>query len=143
MIVTTREGGSNSDPYQRGDQSTPLITASLITEKEISSMIEFLDRQQTLTGHQRRIVIAAILGDMLEFFDYFLVGFVLVFIAVPWHLTYGQSAIILLSSGIGAIVGAFLCGALADRVGRRKVFIATVIIFSVGTGILAFTPEKA
>jgi MFS transporter, putative metabolite:H+ symporter len=106
-------------------------------------MIEMLDRQQVLTGRQRRIVIAAILGDMLEFFDYFLVGFVLVFIVVPWHLTYGQSAIILLSSGIGAIVGAFVCGALADKLGRRKLFMATVLIFSIGTGILAFTPDGA
>ena len=36
---------------------------------------------------------------MLEFFDYFLIGFVLAFIVGPWQLTFGQSAIILLSSG--------------------------------------------
>ena len=32
-------------------------------------MLELLDRQQKLTGNQWRIVLAAILGDMLEFFD--------------------------------------------------------------------------
>jgi MFS transporter, putative metabolite:H+ symporter len=104
-------------------------------------MLELLDRQQRLTGNQRRIVFAAILGDMLEFFDYFLIGFVLAFIVGPWELTYGQSALILLSSGIGAIVGAWFWGWLADRIGRRKVFIATVLNFSIPTGILAFTPE--
>jgi hypothetical protein len=87
-------------------------------------MLELLDRQQRLTGNQRRIVFAAILGDMLEFFDYFLIGFVLAFIVGPWKLTYGQSALILLSSGIGAIIGAWFWGWLADRIGRRKVFIA-------------------
>jgi hypothetical protein len=33
MIVTAEEGGITSDPYQRGDQSTPLVTASLITKR--------------------------------------------------------------------------------------------------------------
>ena len=43
-------------------------------------MLELLERQQTLTGNQRRIVFAAILGDMLEFFDYVVIGFVIAFI---------------------------------------------------------------
>jgi MFS transporter, putative metabolite:H+ symporter len=104
-------------------------------------MFAILDRQQRLTGNQLRIVFAAILGDMLEFFDYFLIGFVLAFIVNPWKLTYLQSAIILLSSGIGAMIGAAAWGWLADRIGRRKVFIATVINFSTATGILALTPD--
>ena len=69
-------------------------------------MFERLDATRSLTANQRRIVVAAILGDMLEFFDYFLIGFVLAFIVGPWQLSFGQSAIILLSSGIGAILGA-------------------------------------
>ena len=84
-------------------------------------MLELLDRQHKLTGNQRRIVLAAILGDMLEFYDYFMIGFVLAFIVGPWKLTYGEGAFILLSSGIGAIAGAWFWGWLADRVGRRKV----------------------
>jgi putative MFS transporter len=62
-------------------------------------MFERLDATRSLTANQRRIVVAAILGDMLEFFDYFLIGFVLAFIVGPWQLSFGQSAIILLSSG--------------------------------------------
>jgi putative MFS transporter len=66
----------------------------------------------------------------LEFFDYFLIAFVLAFLIGPWKLTFGQSAIVLLSSGIGAIIGAYLWGWIADRIGRRKVFIGTVLNFS-------------
>jgi MFS transporter, putative metabolite:H+ symporter len=105
-------------------------------------MFAMLERQHRLTGNQRRIVLAAILGGMLEFFDYFLIGFVLAFIVSPWKLTYLDSAIILLSSGIGAMIGAGAWGWLADRIGRRKVFIATVINFSVATSILALTPDR-
>src|SRR5580704_13656685 len=104
-------------------------------------MFERLDATRSLTANQRRIVVAAILGDMLEFFDYFLIGFVLAFIVGPWQLSFGQSAIILLSSGIGAILGAVIWGRLADRIGRRAVFIGTVLNFSLATGILALTPD--
>jgi MFS transporter, putative metabolite:H+ symporter len=104
-------------------------------------MFDRLEATRSLTANQWRIIAAAILGDMLEFFDYFLIGFVLAFIVGPWQLSFGQSAIILLSSGIGAILGAAVWGRLADRIGRRAVFIGTVLNFSLATGILALTPD--
>ncbi|HXZ01123.1 MAG TPA: hypothetical protein VEI03_14070 [Stellaceae bacterium] len=82
-------------------------------------MLDILDRQTLLTGNQLKIAAAAVLGDMLEFFDYYLIGYVLAFIVKPWDLTFGQSALILLSSGIGAISGAYAWGYVADRIGRR------------------------
>jgi MFS transporter, putative metabolite:H+ symporter len=106
-------------------------------------MLNYLERQTTLTGNQRRIIAAAVLGDMLEFFDYFLIGYVVAFIAGPWKLTFGESAVILLSSGFGAMFGAVFYGWLADKIGRRKVFLMTVINFSIATGILTFTPDNA
>jgi putative MFS transporter len=105
-------------------------------------MFNRLDQAKSLTSNQIKIIAAAIIGDMLEFFDYYLIGFVLAFIIKPWHLTFGQSAIILLSSGVGAILGSVIWGRLADVYGRRKVFIATVINFSLASGVLAFTPDN-
>ncbi len=64
------------------------------------------------------------------------------FIIKPWQLTGAQSAIILLSSGIGAILGAFIWGRIADLYGRRQVFILTVLNFSLATGLIYFTPEN-
>src|SRR5919205_3404571 len=105
-------------------------------------MFEILDRRTTLTGNQMKILAAAIIGDALEFFDYFLIGFVLAFVIGPWKLTFGQSAIVLLSSGIGAILGAGFWGWMADRIGRRPVFNLTILNFSLATGVLAFTPDQ-
>ncbi len=105
-------------------------------------MFEVLDRQTRLTGNQKKILAAAIIGDALEFFDYFLIGFVLAFLIGPWKLTFGQSATVLMSSGIGAILGAYIWGWLADKIGRRKVFIGTVLNFSLATGLLYFTPDN-
>jgi len=71
-------------------------------------MFDVLDRQTTLTGNQKKIIGAAVIGDALEFFDYFLISYVLAFVIGPWKLTFGQSAIVLLSSGVGAIIGAYV-----------------------------------
>src|SRR5207244_12543284 len=94
-----------------------------------NAMFEILDRRTSLTRNQIKILAAAIIGDALEFFDYFLIGFVLAFLIGPWKLTFGQSATVLMSSGIGAILGAYVWGWLADRIGRRVVSTAPASIF--------------
>ena len=104
-------------------------------------MFDALERQVKLTTNQKKLIATAMLGDMFEFFDYFLIGFVLSKIASSWKLTFLESSIVLLSSGIGAIFGAFIWGRVADMVGRRKVFIATILNLSVATALMALTPE--
>ena len=47
-------------------------------------MFDVLDRQTTLTGNQNKILAAAIIGDALEFFDFFLIAFVFAFLIGPW-----------------------------------------------------------
>jgi putative MFS transporter len=51
-----------------------------------------------------------------------------------------QGGAILMASGIGAPPGAWLCGWLGDRIGRRTLFIWSSIIISLATGIMVFTP---
>src|SRR5258708_6669731 len=105
--------------------------------------VEIIDRRASMDGNPIKMLSAAIIGDALEFFDYFLIGFVLAFLIGPWKLTFGQSAVVLMSSGIGAIIGAYVWGWLADRIGRRKVFIGTVLNLSIAPGLLYFTPANS
>jgi MFS transporter, putative metabolite:H+ symporter len=104
-------------------------------------MLEHLERQESLTANQWKIFAAATVGDMLDFFDFYLIGFVLAFIVGGWELTYGESGAILLSSGIGAPIGSLFWGWMADKVGRRTVMILTVLNFTLATGLMALTPE--
>jgi len=106
----------------------------------ITSLYETLE-QSRITVNHIKVIAAAILGDLLEFFDFFLISYVLAFIVVPWKLSYGATSIVLLSAGVGAILGGFFFGALADKFGRRPIFISTVLCFSIATGVLYFTPE--
>ncbi len=105
-------------------------------------MFAALDRQRHLSLNQKKLIFAGSFGLILEFLDYFLIGFVLTFLAKPWQLTFGTSSVILLASGVGSMLGATFFGWLADRIGRRKVFISTIALFSASTGALIFTPES-
>lgn len=104
-------------------------------------MLEQLEGQKKLTTNQWKICAAATIGDMLDFFDYLLIGFILAFLVKDWNLTYGESAAILLASGISAPFGSLFWGWAADRIGRRTVMILTVLNFSIPTGLSALTPE--
>jgi putative MFS transporter len=106
-------------------------------------MLESLEKQQSLTANQWKIFGAGVFAVMLDFFDFFLISFVLAFFVGKWHLTYGESALILLSSGVASIPGGWVFGWLADKIGRRRVFIITVLTFSVATGLMALTPHES
>ncbi len=79
----------------------------------------------------------------LDYFDYFIVGFLVAVIGPQWHLTYLQSSIMLLSAGVGSIVGALVCGAVADRVGRRLPVAAASLICGASSLAIAFIPNDA
>jgi hypothetical protein len=85
-------------------------TAGLSIKEREDVMLDVLERQQKLTTNQWKIISAAILGVMLDFFDYGLIASALAFIVGQWKLTYGQSAMILLAAGIGAVPGALVWG---------------------------------
>jgi MFS transporter, putative metabolite:H+ symporter len=86
-------------------------------------MLEELEKQTRLTKNQWLIAGAATIGDMLDFFDFGLIAFVLAFIVKDWHLTFGEAGLILLASGISAPFGSLLWGWAADKIGRRKAMI--------------------
>ncbi len=105
-------------------------------------MFEALDAQARLTGNQWRLISAGAFGLVLEFLDYFLIGFILTFVVGPWRLTIGESSIILLASGVGAMLGATFFGRLADQVGRRRVFMVTIGLFTASMAALIVTPDN-
>lgn len=78
---------------------------------------------------------------VFDFFDFLVVGYLLAAVNQEWHLTYGQSAVILYSGGVGAIVGAVLFGSFADAWGRKQQMVIGTFICAVSSGLIAFIPE--
>src|SRR5438270_6786339 len=106
-------------------------------------MIERLEAQKKLTANQWKLICTANIADLLDFFDFFLIGYVHAALTKEWQLPYWQGGAVLVASGLGAVPGAFIWGWLGDKIGRRTVFLWSAITISLATGIMVFTPGPA
>lgn len=106
-----------------------------------ANAIRQLDEQYALTSRQKTVIFLGSINGTLEFFVQFLIAYVLVILARPWHLTYGKSAVIFVASGTGSIIGSFLWGHVADRFGRRPALAGFIAAYSLSSLALAFTPS--
>lgn len=78
-----------------------------------------------------------------ELFDFFVVGYLVSAIAPSWGLNFGQTTVMLLSAGLGAMVGALAFGWIADRFGRKRVVVASSLLCCVCAGSIALVPDGA
>lgn len=87
-----------------------------------------------------RITLALGIGWMLDAFEVTIVGNVLGTLQKLWHLTTGQTSL-LVSAWLGGImIGALLFGYLTDRFGRRRLFVVTLLLYSTFTVVSALAP---
>jgi putative MFS transporter len=95
--------------------------------------------------HARYWAVFALLSavGIADFFDFFSVGFLVAVIGPQWHLTYGQSAAILLGGGVGAIAGALAGGAFGDVWGRKAMIVGGSFICAIGAAAIAVIPSGA
>jgi putative MFS transporter len=88
-------------------------------------------------------MVLAVMTSIFDFFDFFIVGFLVAVLAPQWQLTFGQTSVMLLSAGVGAIVGALAWGALSDRWGRKTLLVAGVALCAMGAGCVSLIPDGA
>ncbi|WP_128927141.1 MFS transporter [Bradyrhizobium guangxiense] len=81
--------------------------------------------------------------SMFDYFDYFVVGFLVAVLAPQWQLSFGQTSLILLAAGVGAILGSLAWGALADRFGRKALLVAGVTLCALSAGSVSFIADGA
>ncbi len=84
-----------------------------------------------------------ITSSVFDYFDYYIVGFLVAVLAPQWHLTFGQTSLMLLSAGVGAILGSLIWGALADRFGRKVLLVIGVALCALGAGSVSLIPDGA
>jgi MFS family permease len=94
-------------------------------------------------------LVAVVVGNWLEFYDFLVFTFFAVMIGDAFFP--GESEIVRLLSalatfGVGFLtrpLGAAIIGAYADRVGRRAALTLTLMLMSVGSGLVGLTPTYA
>jgi putative MFS transporter len=96
-----------------------------------------------LTANQKNLISLAVVGNISEFFDMFLIGFAVnILLKDPnWHLRGDEAGIILAMSGLGTVIGAIAWGRLADAIGRKKSFFWCTLLFTVFTLASVLTPN--
>ena len=87
------------------------------------------------------VAIIASLGGLLSGYDTGVISGALLFINESWDLSESLQGIVVSSVLIGAVIGAATNGILADMFGRKKVIIATAIIFILGSILCGFAPN--
>ncbi|MEH6973412.1 MFS transporter [Bacillus sp. JJ675] len=92
---------------------------------------------------ERKLLGVAGLGWLFDAMDVGILSFIIAALHKEWKLTPEEMSWIGSINSIGMAVGAFLFGLLADRIGRKNVFIITLLFFSVGSGLSAFTTTLA
>ncbi|WP_342515198.1 MFS transporter [Sporosarcina sp. FSL K6-1522] len=76
---------------------------------------------------------------MFDAMDVGILSFVITALAVEWQLTPSEMGWIGSVNSIGMAVGALGFGLLADRIGRKNVFMLTLVLFSLASGLSALT----
>lgn len=91
------------------------------------------------TRKHRKLLLGSGLGWALDAMDVGLISFVMAALAVHWSLTPTELSWIGSIGFVGMAVGAALGGLLADKIGRRQVFAATLLVYGIATGAAALS----
>ena len=94
-----------------------------------------------LDGTQRHTVLASFLGWTLDAFDYFLLVFLMPYIAQEFHVDITRISFAILLTLAFRPLGALLFGRLADRYGRRRILMFDIVLYSMLGLACAFAPS--
>ena len=92
-----------------------------------------------VTGEQRRILLAASLGWMLDSMDVMIYALVLGAVQREMHLSAAMSGAMMSATLISAAVGGLGFGWFADRFGRVRALSLSILGYSVATAMCGFT----
>ncbi|WP_293988752.1 MFS transporter [uncultured Megasphaera sp.] len=86
-----------------------------------------------------KLLLVTGLGWLFDSMDTGLIAFILPVLAKEWSLAPGQMGLIGSIGLIGMALGAVISGTVADRLGRKKVFTITVLLYSIASGLCALS----
>ena len=87
------------------------------------------------------LMIVLIVHSVAMLFDFFIVGFLISIVGPIWHLTYGHTSVILLSGGVGQIIGAMVLSRASDQWGRKPILVLSMMLYAFSAGAVSLIPE--
>src|SRR5690348_11220729 len=101
------------------------------------------------TKDLRRVVIAAAVGNVIEWYDFYIFGSLAALLATKFFAESGSGAGLIKTVGTftaGFLIrpfGAFVFGRVGDLVGRKYTFLITLSGMGVSTALIGFVPSYA
>ena len=94
------------------------------------------DEEVRMTRPRRRALVAIGLGEFVDAYDLIVISGLFFALEAHFHLRSGEVAWLTAAAFFGSAVGALFFGDLADRIGRRRVFVLNLMAF-VGLALLS------
>jgi MFS transporter, putative metabolite:H+ symporter len=110
-----------------------------LTLEEVSDR---LDRLPGSRFHAKILVIAA-LSLFFDTLDHVIFGFVLASLRTIWKFDVRTVGLISAIGMFGYLVGSFSCGFIADRIGRKKTILFTLIFYSLFSALRGLSNDVA
>ena len=92
-------------------------------------------------GVQGKIFIIGGLGYMFDAWDVTLNGFLTPLLGTAFHLSTAERGLVATANLIGLAAGAITWGTIADRLGRKRAFGLTLLIFALFSALGALSPN--
>ncbi|MEH7504721.1 MFS transporter [Neobacillus drentensis] len=86
----------------------------------------------------RRIFVISGFSWIFDAMDVGLISFIAAALILEWGLTPQEAGLLGSVNAVGMLIGAVVAGSLADRIGRNKILMYTVLLFSLASGLAAF-----
>src|SRR5690349_15942997 len=96
-----------------------------------------------------RMIVAAMIGNLLEWFDFVVYGFFAVTIAEVFFPAHSSTVSLLVTFGAFGLayfarpLGAIVVGSFTDRAGRKAGLLLSITLMMIGTTLMALTPGYA
>jgi MFS family permease len=104
------------------------------------TVTDLLNEAPTSKFHRRTVIISGV-GFFTDAYDLFVIGTAAALVAAQWHLSTLQTSWVTGAAILGAFVGAFTFGRIADVIGRKKVYVTVAVIMIFGAVASALAPD--
>lgn len=114
------------------------MAASGAQSTSLSASFTAFDDAETMSPVRRRALFMIALGEFLDGYDLIAMAGALLQLTAQFKLTSAETGLLGASTFFGAAVGLVGAGAIADRIGRRMIFVHNFWLFAILSFVSAF-----